>query len=256
MPPILRRATGPAAGSRAWPADSGRVPDGSLAVMATIHQTTMNPGKLDLLAGWLPTQPWYLGAGHEPKLSRAGGFRLDDPAGAVGIEFMVVADDATGDIVSYLVPMTYRGQPLASADHALIGTSEHGVLGRRWIYDGVHDPVLIAQLVACVQGAATPQAQGQSDTPDPTVITAPLPDGGLAPAGSAVVVNSSSGTDLRVKTGGPAGQLLLHLHRVLDPEGAGAGQARQPCVSATWRLGDGTGARGVFVSGASSQRQD
>ena len=83
--------------------------------MAIIHQTTMKPGKLDLLTAWLPAQPWYLGSGREPELARAGGFRLDDPAGEVGIEFMVAGDAAAGDAVYYQVPMTYRGSPLADA---------------------------------------------------------------------------------------------------------------------------------------------
>ena len=29
--------------------------------MAIIHKTTLVPGKLDLLAGWMPAQPWYAG---------------------------------------------------------------------------------------------------------------------------------------------------------------------------------------------------
>jgi len=58
--------------------------------MATIHDTTMNPGKLALLRAWLPAQPWYSSSGRGPELTKAGGFRLDDPAGEVGIEFMVV----------------------------------------------------------------------------------------------------------------------------------------------------------------------
>ena len=57
--------------------------------MAIIHRTTMTPGKLELLAAWLPSQPWCHGAGRAPELARAGGFRLDDPPGEVGIEFMV-----------------------------------------------------------------------------------------------------------------------------------------------------------------------
>ena len=51
------------------------------AAMAEIHHTTLVPSKLELLRGWLPAQPWYLGSG-VPDLTRAGGFRLDDPAGA------------------------------------------------------------------------------------------------------------------------------------------------------------------------------
>ena len=62
------------------------------AGMATIHRTTMVPGKLDLLGDWLPRQPWYRSTGTPPQLTRAGGFRLDDPAGEVGIEFIFVTD--------------------------------------------------------------------------------------------------------------------------------------------------------------------
>src|SRR5215469_3309710 len=110
--------------------------------MAIIHtNATMSPGKLELLRSWLPVQPWYLDAGREPELTRAGGFRLDDPQGEVGIEFMVVADGSGGRAGTELGPMTYGGAALAGADGGLIGTGERGVLGRRWIYDGVHEPV-------------------------------------------------------------------------------------------------------------------
>jgi hypothetical protein len=217
--------------------------------MAVIHQTTMNPGKLDLLTAWLPDQPWYLGAGRRPELTRAGGFRLDDPAGEVGIEFMVVADGSGDAAVFYQVPMTYRGRPLPGAPGAeagLIGTSEHGVLGTRWIYDGVHDPVLVAQLVACVQGDAQPQAQSVSDTPDPTVIARPLPGGSLTVRGSAIAANGPSGTDLSVSAA-PARRLILRLHRILLPDGTGE-ESGHPCLSATWRHPDGTRPRGSFVS--------
>jgi Maltokinase N-terminal cap domain len=186
--------------------------------MSIIHKTTLTPTKLDLLTAWLPAQPWYRRAGHQPELTKAGGFRLDDPAGQVGIEFMVVGDDASGAAVFYLVPMTYRGEPLSGADDALIGTAEHGVLGRRWVYDGVRDPVLVERLAACVQGDAVPQAQSISDTPDPTVTTFPVP-------------------------GGP---LTLRVTRVLEPDGTGLDG--HPCLTAPWRLPDGTQVRGVFVS--------
>src|SRR5215831_3448586 len=142
--------------------------------MATIHNTTMSPTKLDLLAAWLPAQPWYRQTG-DPELARVGGFRLDDPEGEVGIEFMVVTDRD----MTYQVPMTYRAGALDGAGEALIGTSEHGVLGRRWIYDGVHDPVLRTQLVALIQGEAKAQAQTVSDTTDTTVTCRPAVEGSL-----------------------------------------------------------------------------
>jgi hypothetical protein len=135
--------------------------------MATIHTgTTMVPTKLELLSEWLPRQPWYRDAGRPPELSRAGGFRLDDPAGEVGIEFAFVAD---GEDTTYHVPMTYRSAPLPGAEGGLIGTSEHGVLGTRWVYDAAHDPVAVAALLDFVSGNASAQSQSQSDTLDESV---------------------------------------------------------------------------------------
>jgi Maltokinase N-terminal cap domain len=134
--------------------------------MATIHTgTTLAPTKLELLAAWLPRQPWYRGTG-TPELSRAGGFRLDDPAGEVGIEFMLVTDEAG---TTYSVPLTYRGAALDEAADGFLGTSEHGVLGTRWVYDAEHDPVATAQLLALLTGSAQAQHQNRSDTPDPSV---------------------------------------------------------------------------------------
>ena len=174
--------------------------------MAIIHDTTMSPGKLELLTAWLPAQPWYLGTGRAPELAKAGGFRLDDPQGS-------------GDhVTAYHVPLTYRGREVTGASGALIGTSEHGVLGRRWIYDGAHDPVLAAQLVALIQGVAEPQAQSVSNTPDPAVTGGqPVADGALLAVGSAVLASGAAGTDLRVDTiradGAPAGELTVRMPR-------------------------------------------
>ncbi|MFE6837328.1 1,4-alpha-glucan branching protein [Streptomyces sp. NPDC057705] len=189
--------------------------------MAIIHKTTMSPGKLELLAAWLPAQPWYLPTGRPPALARAGGFRLDDPEGEVGIEFMVVTDASGGEPTAYHVPLTYRGAPLAGAEAALVGTTEHGVLGRRWVYDGPHDPVLTAQLLALFQGLTEPQAQSLSDTPDPTVTA-------------------------RYDGPEPAGADALTVTRVLGD----AAPAAEPLgeLTAGWTGPDGTAHRGVFAS--------
>ncbi|MFI2780539.1 maltokinase N-terminal cap-like domain-containing protein [Streptomyces sp. ALB3] len=188
--------------------------------MATIHRTTMTPGKLELLTGWLPRQSWYAGGAERPELANAGGFRLDDPEGAVGIEFMVVVTTSPGEPVAYLVPLGYRGAASEDLpDEALIGTSEHGVLGTRWIYDGVHDPVVMARLGALLRGEATPQHQSRSDTPDPTVtVHGPRPDGGF---------------DVRV-------------HRVLRPADGSA--IPSGGLVAGWTWPDGTAARGTFAT--------
>jgi Maltokinase N-terminal cap domain len=222
--------------------------------MAIIHDTTMSPGKLELMTAWLPAQPWYHRTGHEPELTKAGGFRLDDPQGEVGIEFMVVTDGSGVRATTYQVPLTYRAGALADAEGGLIGTSEHGVLGRRWIYDGIHDPVFLAQFVALVQGEAEPQAQSLSNAADPTVTSQPVVDGSLAPTRSAVAANGPSGTELRVETarsnGAPTGELILRISRILQPgDGSHANhEAGTPCLSAPWRLPDGTRVRGVFAT--------
>ena len=226
--------------------------------MAVIHRTTLTPTKLELLTDWLPGQPWYDDRGRAPELARAGGFRLDDPQGEVGIEFMVVTDGSDEQAVSYLTPMTYRASALAGADEALIGTTEHGVLGRRWIYDGIGDPVLVGQLVALVQGQARPQMQSVSDTPDPTVTCVPVATGAAVTVESAVTTgNGPLGTELRVRTvsgdGLPGGQLVIRVNRVLEPDHAGrdhgpAGEADRGRLSAPWRLPDGTPVRGCLAA--------
>src|SRR5690242_5606343 len=217
--------------------------------MAIVHNTTMSPTKMELLAAWLPAQPWFPGGGREPELTKVGGFRLDDPTGEVGIEFMLVTDGSGDHPVTYQVPMTYHGRELPGAERRLIGTSEHGVLGRRWIYDGIRDPVLVAQLVAFFQGEVEAQAQSVSHTPDPAVTVQPALGGPLAVISSVVTDDDQSGTHLLVDTarpdGLPAGELAVRIRRILSPDTGGAGD---PCLSATWRQPDGSQARGVLAT--------
>jgi hypothetical protein len=179
--------------------------------VATIFRTTMEPTKLELLSGWLPQQPWWTGGDRAPRLSPAGGFRLDDPEGEVGMEFMFLTDASGEEPVTYHVPVSYRGAPLDGVQHALIGTSEHGVLGKRWIYDATHDPVATAALQEFVHGRVQAQHQSQSDTLDPTVTC----------------------------SGVPAGDVVVEPVRVLDGEAVTSGY-----VEAGWRLPDGTTVRG------------
>lgn len=179
--------------------------------MAVIHHTTLRPAKTELLAGWLPTRPWYRG-GPAPVLERSGGFRLDDPSGEVGIEFIVATDITSPGRTAYLVPLTYRGAPLDGAGHALVGTMEHGVLGTRWAYDGCHDPVLVGELLALIEGRAPAMAQSISDTPDHEV-TRSYTGAPLGPAGSTPEpVDDEDGTRLAAPHG-----TVLHVHRVLAP---------------------------------------
>lgn len=212
--------------------------------MAIIHHTTLSPTKLELLAPWLPAQPWYAGDGTAPDLTKAGGFRLDDPEGEVGMEFMVATDSSGAEPVHYHVPLTYRGAPLPGADHALIGTLEHGVLGKRWAYDGTHDPVLVAQLFALLTGDAVAQSQSVSDALDPTVHAQLTGTGHGTVPGPASVTPTASATDILVRSTRP---LLLRVHHVLTPGETDGGSALGH-ISATWTEASGEQARGVFLT--------
>ncbi|GAA2497654.1 hypothetical protein GCM10010393_32210 [Streptomyces gobitricini] len=199
----------------------------------------MTPGKLELLASWLPTRPWYVSTGNAPALSHAGGFRLDDPEGEVGVEFMVVTDESGDRPVTYHVPLTYRGAPIEEPHEddgaALVGTSEHGVLGRRWVYDGTGDPVMVAQLLALLQGHAQPQAQSESDTPDRSVVRHGAARPLSSPTGPSTVAETPEGTAVTIPT--DTGPSTLTVVRVLRPS---APNPEHTCVTAPWRLPDGT----------------
>lgn len=102
--------------------------------MALIHtDAELTPGKLDLVAAWLPAQTW----GASGEVTRLATYRFDDPAGEVGMEtFVVAVDEAV-----LQVPMTYRGAPLEGG--RLVGEMEHSVLGHRYAYDATTDPVYL-----------------------------------------------------------------------------------------------------------------
>ena len=214
--------------------------------MAVIHQTTVTPTKVELLAGWLPARPWYRGGPDAPVLEKSGGFRLDDPEGEVGIEFMVATDTSGSEPVAYLVPLTYRGAPLEGAEHALVGTMQHGVLGKRWVYDGCHDPVLVSELLSLIQGRAQAMAQSISDTPDHEVLCSytgvSFSTGGFTPE----PVDDQDGTLLPT----PAGT-ILRVHRVLRPVTGGPPPAAEDAVGHVvrgWQTPDGTHVLAVLMT--------
>ena len=219
--------------------------------MAEVHRTTMTPTKLELLTAWLPSQPWYDGKGGEPQLSRAGGFRLDDPDGEVGIEFLVVADASGGATAYYLVPLTYRGAPLAGAETALVGTSEHGVLGTRWIYNAPADAVFVAELLSLLQNVAEPQLQGESFTPDPSVLVTGSAVAGRIVAVSAVTEDTDDTTRI-VLAARVAGDLSAHTLTIEVARVLSAGQKTESedlgSVRAGWQGADGMTIRGRFAA--------
>ncbi|KRF37112.1 CG0192-related protein [Nocardioides sp. Soil805] len=138
--------------------------------MAILHRADLRPTKLELLGGWLPAQSWYVGDEHS-QLVAVGAYRFDDPLGEVGIETHLIRAEG-GPILQ--VPLTYRGVPLPGGERFLIGTTQHSVLGRRWVYDACADPVYASVLTDVVLGYATQaeeyvEGDGRRDRRTPTV---------------------------------------------------------------------------------------
>ncbi|MCX4385670.1 hypothetical protein OG777_01830 [Micromonospora peucetia] len=141
--------------------------------MALLHRAEMHPTKFALLAAWLPARAWYQGPA-APDLAGVAAYRFDDPAGAVGVETLLVR---VGDGPIHQVPLTYRGAPLDGGDDFLVGTTEHSVLGRRWVYDACGDPVYAATLAAAVladagQAEVFFEVDGRREHREPTMAIA------------------------------------------------------------------------------------
>jgi hypothetical protein len=118
--------------------------------MAIVYpQATLTPSKRELMDAWLPTRSWFDG-----NLDRkpVGSFRFDDPDGAVGLEGFLLGAEG---LPTLFLPLTYRGAELEGAEEHLVGTTEHSVLGPRWVYDGCGDPVLMAELARAIVTGAT-----------------------------------------------------------------------------------------------------
>lgn len=129
--------------------------------MALLHAAELRPSKIELIRAWAPTQPWFTG---DDQLEPLGAYRFDDPDGEVGIETHLVC---AGEGPVLQIPLTYRAEPLAGAEEFLIGTMQHSVLGRRWVYDACCDPVYAAAIVTTILGGGT-QADIERELPDGT----------------------------------------------------------------------------------------
>ena len=121
--------------------------------MALFHLATIVPTKEQVIAEWVPRQPWGPTTG--TPITVIGSYRFDDPDGRVGMETFL----ATAGEQFFQIPLTYRDTPLEGADDALISTMEHSVLGQRWVYDGLRDPSFVMMLAA---GTMTGQGEMRS----------------------------------------------------------------------------------------------
>lgn len=118
--------------------------------MAIIYNAELHPTKVELLTKWLDQMYW----GGSGDVEVLGSYRFDDAEGEVGLEgFIIRREDA-----ALHVPLTYRGAPLDAADQYLVGEIEHSVLGRRWVYDAMADPVAVHILNRALAGEI-PQAE-------------------------------------------------------------------------------------------------
>jgi len=165
-------------------------------------EAELDPWLPDLLHRWLPQQRWYPAKGRGVSLRSAGSFVLPDPSGQAHVQVQLVALDSGDRVDVVQIPLTYRVQADPALEHALLGTVEHATLGRRWVYDGPHDPAFVAawlRLMAdrasvgttsgyLVDGASVdPSVPGRvlrGEQSNTSVIVEPEPEG----AGEALIV--------------------------------------------------------------------
>jgi hypothetical protein len=194
--------------------------------MATIHQATLTPTKLALLEAWLPGRHWYPDD-HVDGLRRVAACRFDDPEGRVGVEMFVVQ---AGDGPLVHVPMTYRDAPLDDREQFLIGTTEHSVLGTRYVYDAVGDPVYAETLTATIRTGGH-EAEELVETDDGPQRRDPL----MSVTGSGMAEASEPvGRLVRVEDGDPAvvvtETVRLDVRRILTQQAADG----ELFLTATW----------------------
>lgn len=128
--------------------------------MADIHTAQLNPGKLEIITEWVAAQDWAAGLDLDAApLEKVSAYRFDDPAGKVGLEVHIVR---SGDR-TLQVPLSYREAPLEGAEEHLITTMEHSILGTRWVYAGMGDPLFRQRLDHAIATAETSAKQYRVD---------------------------------------------------------------------------------------------
>jgi hypothetical protein len=144
---------------------------------------TISPTKQEAIDAWLPTQPWWDGAGREA----VAAFRFDDPDGEVGMEGHLLA---APDVATIFVPLTYRAAPLEGAEAHLVCEMAHSELGPRWVYDAAADPVFVAAATLAITTGGTGALRehvGASGALESGPTTAQVVGSGVASSGALVV---------------------------------------------------------------------
>jgi hypothetical protein len=201
----------------------------------TPSRPTITPSFPEFLPPWVSRQPWYRGSG-VPRLAMAGAFRLEDPAGEVGLEVQLLRAGGT----VYQVPLAYRGAPRPDASpEALIVTAEHSELGPRWIYDAETDPVWRAELLRFVRDGDAAALRSRDGVVDDAVRGRAL-DAALLPAVADADVTIGTGVTIEIR------RVLPSRQSAAEPVPAGAAGL----LTATYRPGTGA------VAGAGDRDMD
>jgi hypothetical protein len=185
--------------------------------MGLVHHTaTIDPTKQELAEAWLPSRSW---APSGP-LEKVAEYRFDDPAGEVGVE-TILWRASEGSLLQ--IPFSYRAAPLAGADAHLVGTTDHSVLGKRWVYDGCADPVWAATITTAILTGGT-QAQMVIEKDGETIDVPPrmqVRGSGSADASVPTVASVDAVLDDGAVTTVTAGPVSISLARVIGTPLAG-----------------------------------
>ncbi|MBM7816979.1 hypothetical protein JOE56_001673 [Brevibacterium paucivorans] len=134
--------------------------------MAQIYNAELSPSKNQVIATVLGTD--------EADIEKLTSYRFDDPAGQIGMEVHIVR---TPDGSVLQVPLVYRPEPLEDAEEdELITTMEHSVLGTRYVYLGMSDPVFAEALDVTISEERSGAEQFLVDGDTQTPITEGLAD--------------------------------------------------------------------------------
>lgn len=114
--------------------------------VAEIIPAELTPGKQEVLRAW-----W-------PNFKELGAFRLVDPAGEVGIDF-VIGTDGLDRLIQ--LPVTYRSAELETGQ---VGTMQHSALGTRYVTKALHDPVAVGEIVRVILSGDTEAERSDGKT--------------------------------------------------------------------------------------------
>ncbi len=187
--------------------------------MALLHEATISPRKDELIGPWLRTRSWWDGIDDRGPV---GSFRLDDPAGQVGMECFLFGS-ASGSTL--FVPVTYRDAALPAAAPSLIGTMQHSVLGTRYVYDACADPVFAGVVLDTIRSGDQQadlhllRADGTEVVRDQAATARGEGVAGVPRHDPAVPVSAEDGAD-RTTLVGPGWQLTVMRRLGGAPDGA------------------------------------